>query len=105
MRYSSMDREAHVALWRESGLSKAAYCRALGVPYPVFVAWTRAMPVPVPVGGDGAGQGFVQLAEIPVRGAAGDGHLRVEVSGMSLVFSGSADAWWVGRVLSGLRSC
>jgi len=42
MRYTPSERQAHVDLWRESGLSKAAYCRQAGLPYHCLVSWSRS---------------------------------------------------------------
>ena len=39
MRRSKAERQAHIASWRMSGLSKTAYCRKHKLKYPTFMAW------------------------------------------------------------------
>lgn len=101
MRYSAEEREAHVSLWRESGWSKARYCRESGVPYQSFVAWTR----PGRSAGSDDATGFIQLADDRQLSRCAAGDLRVEVGAMALLFPGDADPDWVARVLFGLLSC
>ena len=43
MRYSAEERRAHVELWRESGLSRAAYCRQSDLTYATFTQWVQRM--------------------------------------------------------------
>ena len=41
MRYTREERAAHVELWKDSGLSKAAYSRETGVAYQSLCNWAR----------------------------------------------------------------
>lgn len=100
MRFSSKDREAHVARWRASGLSKARYCRKAGVPYGSFVVWARSDQVSAE-----EAPSFVQLSDDRPGPAVSRGGLSVRAKGMSLAFTCEADPLWVARVLTGLASC
>ena len=100
MRYSIEDRTAHVALWRESGLSKARYCRESGVPYHALIAWVKDDR-----GDSGSGPQFVQLEDDRSQAVRAGGELRVDVGDFSLSFSGTADPAWVARILCELSPC
>ena len=42
VQYSEEDKSTHLALWRESGLSKQAYSKASGVGYKTFLKWSKS---------------------------------------------------------------
>ena len=107
MRFTREERTVHVALWRESGLSKAAYCRECDLPYQTFVAWTRAgsgtptrssaEPDPAPA--------FVQLPDDrPMVGSVAL-QVRIDDNLVELSFAPTAPAAWVGAVLRAARAC
>ena len=105
MRTSPSERTAHVALWRESGLSKAAYCRESGISYQSFVSWARepgAGRVADPVVDDRPA--FVELIDDRPRDPHGP-TLRVLAGGMELCFLGSAQPAWIGAVLRAVAGC
>lgn len=41
-RYSEEERDTHLELWRESGLSKQAYSKASGLNYKTFLKWSKS---------------------------------------------------------------
>jgi len=41
-RYSEEDRDTHLELWRESGLSKQAYSKASGINYKTILRWSKS---------------------------------------------------------------
>lgn len=106
MHTTPSERSAHVALWRESGLSKAAYCRESGISYQTFVSWTRT------VGSDAVGASddhgaieFVELVDDRQPKKAAAAALCVQVDSLALTFAASAPAAWVAAVLREVRSC
>jgi hypothetical protein len=105
MRLSSEERAAHVALWRESGLSKAAYCRECGLPYQTFVGWCREQPDARPDAAEG--DRFIALVDDRRSTDAGaPAALQVHMhADMALSFAASAPAEWVAAVIRAMRSC
>jgi len=61
MRSKQEDRQRHIAVWSESGLSRPAYCRESGLKYSTFMSWFKTeSEAGVPIG-QAAGR-FVALA-------------------------------------------
>jgi len=100
MKMNRADREAHVALWRESGLSKAAYCREHHLPYQSFVQWSRCTDADGP---EAAG-GFLELHDDRPSSDAGagcvGGGVRAAIAGVgALEFAAHADPEWIASVV------
>jgi len=100
MKMTRADRAAHVALWRESGLSKAAYCREHDLPYQSFVQWSRFPE------GDGPAEagGFIELLDDRASPAAGThpagAGVRASFAGLgALEFAAHADPEWIAAVV------
>lgn len=114
MRYSRADRQAHVELWRESGLSRAAYCRAAGLNYQTFISWVRSEPESIicidqPSGeDDDPGQGFIEVqpARPLGRQPVGDA-LRMDAFGGSVRLEVDADVpdACLSRLIAAVRAC
>jgi hypothetical protein len=106
MRWTHEERAVHVALWRESGLSKAAYCRAAELPYQSFYLWCRESEVEITTQSE-AGD-FIELTAdraITAKNYPPTG-LTVRVSeGCELSFAAQCSADWVVAVVRGLRGC
>lgn len=106
MRYTPSERQAHLDLWQESGLSKAAYCRQAGLPYHCLMAWSRQAVVVAEVAADGSeAGGFIELdrpsGPAPVAPAA-----TVDLgTGRRLTIAASADPEWAGRLLGAVFGC
>ena len=78
-RSSKAERRAHVAAWRQSGLSRSAYCRQQRLNYNTFVTWIEA-EAPAPAAGN-----FIELS----APAAEAGVLRIEFpNGIRLEYRG-----------------
>jgi hypothetical protein len=96
-------------LWRESGLSKAAYCRQAGLPYHCLVAWTRAASA-----GSGdlqdqaaaeAAAGFIELTRHgdPRESVPG---VTVELgAGRRVLVPATVDPAWAGHLLGAVFGC
>ena len=105
MRYTPEDRASHIALWQESGLSKAGYCRSSGLCYKTFCGWAR--PRAASTSKElVAAPAFVQVVDQrPHRVDAACG-VDVEIDGgVRLRFAAGASAAWVGAVVQAVRSC
>jgi transposase-like protein len=105
MRVSRDDRQAHVELWRGSGLSRAEYCRRAGLAYHQLTAWLRSEEQRGAEDGTGA-DGFV-LVDLPTAAEpafAGEAVLELGQGGRVRFTSGCAAAW-VGRVLAEVTRC
>lgn len=106
MRFSPDEREAHVQLWRESGLSKAAYCREADLPYQSFVGWTHRCQSIIrddhPRSDNGAGvDTFIQLAG-PGAGPASNHAVQVDFAdrGISISFRSDVEAERIAAIIA-----
>lgn len=106
MRYTPSERQTHLELWRESGLSKAAYCRQADLPYHRLLSWSRQAEPTIEGGPGQTGEGdFIEL-ERPSAPAVAQAGVTVELgSGHRLVIAASADPEWVGRLLGAVFGC
>lgn len=102
MRMSREDRQAHVELWRGSGLSRAEYCRRAGLAYHQLTAWLRCEEQHR--GADEDGFVLVDARSAAEPGSGGEVMLDLGLGGQVRFTSGCAAAW-VGRVLAELRRC
>jgi len=111
MRYTPDERQAHLDLWRESGLSRAAYCRKAGLTYQTFVNWVRReQSHGLDAESTDSPDGFVQLWSGHGRMARdrhSDGDLRIELcgSGLSLLVEQSVDDSILLRAIRSLAAC
>lgn len=106
MQTTPSERAAHVALWRESGLSKAAYCRESGISYQTFVSWTRTLGSDAGEASDDQGPiEFVELVDDRRPEETAAAALCVQVDSLALNFAASAPAAWVAAVLRAVRAC
>ena len=107
MTLSEQEQAAHVDLWQESGMSRAAYCREAGLRYHVFLGWVRRF---VDRAGDPLtpSDGFIELtsrletqpqSQVPSVIAEYDPQ-----SGRCYVY-GSADPQWAGLFVRELAQC
>ena len=113
MRYSKEERRAHVELWRESGLSKAAYCRSAGIAYHRLVSWCASAGADDGMSGqasevmsdDSHGAAFVEIAPVALQSAlTAAAHIDCG-NGRSLLIAASADPVWAGRLVRAITSC
>ncbi len=118
MRYSKDERRAHVELWRESGLSKAAYCRTAGIAYHCLVSWCASAGADDGTSGhgpsiqasevmsdDSQGEAFVEIAPVAVQPGL-TAAARIDYgNGRSLLIAASADPVWAGRLARAVASC
>jgi hypothetical protein len=109
MRYPPDERRVHVELWRESGLSKAAYCRQAGLPYHCLVAWTRDASAgpgdPQDQAAAEAGTGFIELIrhDDPREWVQG---VTVDLgAGRRVLVPVTVDPAWAGRLLGAVFGC
>jgi len=106
MRYTPSERQAHLDLWRESGLSKAAYCRQSGLPYHSLISWSRQPGSTID--GDSVSsddEGFIELERpsTPVGSSLG---ATVDLgAGRRLTIASSTDPEWAGRLLGAIFRC
>ena len=114
MRFSSEERAAHVELWRESGLSRAGYCRQSGLRYSTFAQWVqrqekggRGAEVDAPSGAD-TQEAFVAVS-MPERVVASSGGpvVRAELvgQGVTVLLDESCAPGQVAAVLEALARC
>jgi hypothetical protein len=106
MRYTPSERQAHLDLWRESGLSKAAYCRQADLPYRCLISWSRQSKPVVADDPIQPGEGdFIEL-ERPSTSAAASPGVTVDLGlGRRLTIAVSADPEWAGRLLGTVFGC
>ena len=45
IRYSEEEKQTHISLWQESGLSKLRYSKELGITYKTFLHWCKRYPI------------------------------------------------------------
>src|SRR5580658_5606006 len=90
--------EQHVAQWRASGLSRAAYCRDNDVSYPTFLSWTKQAAENVPSTRPSA---FIEVlrpsADLTEHRSPSIASVSLP-SGLMLRVSVGTDADWIGRV-------
>ena len=106
MRYTPEDRARHIALWQESGLSKAGYCRTSGLCYKTFCSWTHRQSASTADEQTASAPAFVQVVDH--RPQRDDASLTVEVGpddGLRLCFSAGAAPDWVAAVITSVRPC
>jgi hypothetical protein len=103
------ERSNHIAQWRASGLSQAAYCRQESIPYHRFRSWNAAPPICI----DDILSGESEFIEVPGGRALAPACLPGEATFVNVtlpcgtclqVYSGN-DPQWVGRLAAALRSC
>ncbi len=109
MRYPPDERRVHVELWRESGLSKAAYCRQADLPYHCLVAWTRDASAGVgdlqDQAAEEAGTGFIELIRQGDTRESAPG-VTVELgAGRRVLVPATVDPGWAGRLLGAVFGC
>ena len=106
MAFTNDDRARHVADWRTSGQSRAAFCRGRGLPYHSFLDWIkRAATVPDVTGTEPA---FIEVRRVPGVLADGAGSAEATVvfaCGLSLRIAPGTDPAWIGRVVAAVRVC
>ena len=112
MRYSTEERQAHVELWRESGLSRAAYCRQSGLTYATFVQWVQRAGETRHERVDGADNedAFIELSVARGRSRSRKGGLesvRAELldTGVTVLIDGDTAPGRVAAVLEALARC
>ncbi len=90
MSNSTAEGASHVAAWQASGLSQAAYCRQVGLPYHRFRVMLQRRPMlPLP------SAGFIEVRR-PTEGS----EAVLELPGQIHVrFPVSVDPVWVGQVI------
>lgn len=103
-------REQHVAQWRSSGLSRAAYCRKHALSYPLLLSWTKSDSVVARGGGSQASDAFFEVIRpaairLPPKPVAWSVASIVLPCGLRLRVAAGTDALWIGQVVSAVRSC
>ena len=112
MRYSQEERQVHVELWRESGLSRAAYCRQSGLTYATFAQWVQRMNAVGREQTDGA-DGEDAFIELQVghgheeNGNTGPESVRAELvgTGVTVLIDGCTAPGRVAAILEALARC
>jgi hypothetical protein len=98
-------REQHVACWKASGKSRAAYCREHDIPYPAFISWIKQSTM---TSQSLTPSGFIEVlrppAHVPERQASPVVSVSFPNGVMMRVLVGT-DANWIGRVVAAVRSC
>ena len=101
----TMHREQHIAQWRASGLSRAAYCRQHGIAYHVFISWTKQSAA---IAKDNAPSAFIEVlrpsSHVPERQSPTVASISFP-SGVMMRVVTVTDADWIGQVVAAVRSC
>lgn len=98
----SVHRDQHIAQWRASGLSRAAYCRDNGIAYHIFRSWTKSSDVTLPDQSPAA-TGFIEVRRPPSGFAELRPTSQASISlptGLTLRITVGTDAQWIGRVIA-----
>jgi hypothetical protein len=107
MHPTHQQRERHVTRWRLSGQSRAAFCRAHGLPYYSFLAWIKRPATATPATVDEPG--FIEMRRpttlIAQRTESSSEATVVLACGLTLRVIPGTDADWIGRVVAAVRRC
>jgi hypothetical protein len=99
-------RQEHIARWRVSGLSRAAYCRQHGIVYHTTRSWNRSADAPDPP--QPAGSGFIEVLRPPAVISPLPLGSMATVSwptGATLRIPTGVDPQWIGRLIAAVRPC
>ena len=110
MRLSQQERRAHLSLWRESGLSMAAYCREASLNYQTFLYWVRADKQSTETPkmeneSDDSGSDFVKIIDKCHAVAESPATLFVCLHDGKMQFTAQAPASWVAAVIREVAAC
>jgi hypothetical protein len=101
----NLHRDHHIAQWRSSGLSRAAYCRQHGIAYHVFISWTKHSGV---ITKGATPSAFIEVSRpsyhVPERPSPTVASISFS-NGVMMRFVTGTDADWIGRVVAAVRSC
>lgn len=96
----------HVARWRTSGMSRAAYCREHGLPYQPFLTWTKRSAIATT--SLATASGFIEMrrpsSAMAERGPSGGVTLGLPC-GLTLRADQGTDANWIGQLVAAVRRC
>lgn len=90
MRYTQDQMEASVNAWKNSGLSKKAFCRDRAITYPTFHYWCKRVEMAGPTG----------FAEVGVtHNPCNDMFELVFPSGARMIFKSQPSAGWLRELV------
>ena len=96
---------AHIAQWRTSGLSRAAYCRQHGLVYHTTRRWSRLLDAEAP---RPENAGFIEVLRPPavITPPPACGMATVSwPTGATLTIPTGVDPQWIGRLIAAVRPC
>jgi hypothetical protein len=103
--HSDQPRDQHVARWRSTGMSRAAYCREHRIAYHTFLYWIKqssAAPLST------APAGFIEVMRPPAHAPERPSPPVASVSfpsGVMMRVLVGTDVDWIGRVVAAVQSC
>ena len=98
--------QQHIARWRDSGLSRAAYCRQHGLVYHTTRRWGR--PVDAPEVPQAGASGFIEVlrpAAVITPSPSGTMATVSWPTGATLRIPTGVDPQWIGRLIAAVRPC
>jgi hypothetical protein len=98
--------QQHIAQWRVSGMSRAAYCRQHGIVYHTTRRWSR--PAEPPEAPQHASSGFIEVLRPPAVITSSPASEVATVSwptGAMLRIPTGTDPHWIGRLIAAVRPC
>jgi hypothetical protein len=103
--HPNQQRDQHVARWRSTSISRAAYCREHHIAYHTFLSWIKHS---MAAGSTTAPAGFIEVLRPSVHANVLPAPPVASVSfpsGVMMRFLVGADANWIGRVVAAVQSC
>jgi hypothetical protein len=98
-------RDQHVARWKSTGMSRAAYCREHRIAYHTFLYWIKqssAASLSTPP------TGFIEVMRPPAHAPERPSPPLASVSfpsGVMMRVLVGTDVDWIGRVVAAVQSC
>ena len=77
-RYSEEEKQTHISLWQESGLSKSRYSKELGINYTTFLDWCKRYPIGKELPQEVESKSFIPIS-IPSPTLQHDGSVMIEL--------------------------
>ena len=77
-RYSEEEKQTHISLWQESGLSKLRYSKEIGITYKTFLHWCKRYTIGTDVPQEVESRSFIPIS-IPTPTLDGDDLALIEL--------------------------
>ena len=61
-RYSEEEKQTHISLWQESGLSKLRYSKEIGITYKTFLHWCKRYTIDTELPQEVESQSFIPVS-------------------------------------------